>query len=184
MPRKKKEQTAPLPDLTAEAGFEHAIFFDPAQLDFRQDVRDMCNADKCHNYNRCWVCPPACGDISKSVEMARKYKKAVMVQTTRQLEDSFDIETMLEAAESHKKRFSQAVDIMRRVDPDCLPMGAGGCTICKKCTYPDEPCRFPDKAFTSMEAYGLFVAAECKKAGLEYNYGQNTLTYTSCILFN
>ena len=76
------------------------------------------------------------------------------------------------------------VELFRTEDPDCLPMGAGGCNICKKCTYPDEPCRFPDKAFTSMEAYGLFVAAECKKAGLEYNYGPNTLTYSSCILFN
>ncbi len=185
MPGKKQaEKTVPSQDSILEIGFEHAIFFDPAQLDFRQDVRDMCTADKCHLYDRCWVCPPACGDVSKSVEKAKKYTRAVMMQTTRQLEDSFDIETMMEAAESHKKRFSQAVDLMRGYDPDCLPMGAGGCNICKKCTYPDEPCRFPDKAFTSMEAYGLFVAAECKKAGLEYNYGPNTLTYSSCILFN
>ena len=185
MPGKKQtEKAVPSQDKILEIGFEHAIFFDPAQLDFRQDVRDMCTAGKCHMYDRCWVCPPACGDVSKSVEKAKKFKKAVMMQTTRQLEDSFDIETMMEAAESHKKRFSQAVDLMRGYDPDCLPMGAGGCNLCRKCTYPDEPCRFPDKAFTSMEAYGLFVAAECKKAGLEYNYGPNTLTYSSCILFN
>ena len=78
----------------------------------------------------------------------------------------------------------EAAKLLRTIDPDCLPMGAGGCNICRKCSYPDEPCRFPDKAFTSMEAYGLYVAAECKKAGLEYNYGPNTLTYSSCILYN
>ena len=114
MPGKKQtEKAVPSQDKILEIGFEHAIFFDPAQLDFRQDVRDMCTADKCHMYDRCWVCPPACGDVSKSVEKAKKFKKAVMMQTTRQLEESFDIETMLEAAESHKKRFSQAVDLMR-----------------------------------------------------------------------
>ena len=164
-------------------GFEHAAFFDPAQLDFRQDVRDMCSADKCHLYNKCWSCPPACGSVDESVEKAKKYKNAVMIQTTAVLEDSFDFETMMQAAADHKERFGKAVSLMRDSYPDCLPMGAGGCNICRKCTYPDAPCRFPDKAFTSMEAYGLYVSGECKKAGLEYNYGSNTLTYSSCILY-
>ena len=118
------------------------------------------------------------------MEKARKYSKAVMIQTTAVMEDSFDFETMMQAAKDHKERFGKVVELFRTEDPECLPMGAGGCNICKKCTYPDEPCRFPDKAFTSMEAYGLYVAAECKKAGLEYNYGPNTLTYSSCILYN
>ena len=167
-----------------EIGFEHAAFFDPAQLEFRQEVRDMCSADKCTQYNKNWACPPACGSIELSVEKAKKYSKAIMIQTTAVMEDSFDFETMMQAAKDHKERFGKVVELFRTEDPDCLPMGAGGCNICKKCTYPDEPCRFPDKAFTSMEAYGLYVAGECKKAGLEYNYGPNTLTYSSCILFN
>lgn len=167
-----------------EIGFEHAIFFDPSNLEFREDVRAMCSSDKCHNYNRNWSCPPACGTLEESFEKARKYTKGVMIQTTAILEDSFDYETMMQAASDHKERFAKAVELMRSVDPECLPMGTGGCTVCKKCAYPDEPCRFPEKAFTSMEAYGLYVSAECKKAGLEYNYGKNTLTYTSCILFN
>ena len=165
-------------------GFEHAAFFDPARLEFRQEVRDMCSSDKCHLYNRCWACPPACGSIEASVEKAKKYNRAVMVQTTAQLEDSFDYETMISASKDHKKRFSEVVKLMRSVYPDCLPMGAGGCDICKPCTYPNAPCRFPDRAFSSMEAYGLVVSAECIKAGLEYNYGNNTLTYSSCILFS
>ena len=165
-------------------GFEHAKFFDPAGLEFRQDVRDMCSADKCQNYNKNWACPPACGTVEDSVAKAKGYRQAVMLQTTAQMEDSFDFETMMQAAKDHKERFAKAVELLRQHDPDCLPMGAGGCNICRKCSYPDAPCRFPEKAFTSMEAYGLYVAAECKKAGLEYNYGPNTLTYSSCILFN
>ena len=167
-----------------EIGFEHATFFDPSQLEFRQEVRDMCSADKCQQYGKNWACPPACGEIEQSVEKAKKYSKAVMIQTTATMEDSFDFETMMQASKDHKERFFEAAKLVRTVDPDCLPMGAGGCNICRKCTYPDEPCRFPDRAFTSMEAYGLFVSAECKKAGLEYNYGPNTLTYSSCILYN
>ena len=166
-----------------EIGFEHAAFFDPSQLEFRQDVRDMCSADKCRMYGKNWACPPACGGVEESVQKASGYKNAVMLQTTAFLEDSFDIETMMQAAQDHKERFAAAVKLMRGIYPDCLPMGTGGCNICKKCTYPDEPCRFPDKAFTSMEGYGLYVSAECKKAGLEYNYGPGSLTYSSCILY-
>ena len=165
-------------------GFEHAAFFDPAMLEFRQDVREMCSANKCRIYNKNWACPPACGSVEDSVVKAKKYSRALMIQTTATLEDSFDFETMMQAGKDHKERFIKAVALVREFDPGCLPMGAGGCNICKECSYPDEPCRFPDKAFTSMEAYGLYVAAECKKAGLEYNYGPNTLTYSSCILFN
>jgi len=171
-------------EMFLDTGFEHAAFFDPSQLVFRQEVRDMCSPDKCHMYNRNWACPPACGSIEDSVEKAKKYTAAVMLQSTSQLEDSFDIETIMQTAEDHKKRFGEAVKIVRALDPDCLPMGAGGCNICRKCTYPGDPCRFPDKAFTSMEAYGLVVSEECKKAGLEYNYGNNTLTFSSCILYN
>ena len=54
---------------------------------------------------------------------------------------------------------------------------------CAKCTYPDQPCRFPDKAFTSMEAYGLLVTDVCKSADTPYYYGRNTVTFTSCVLF-
>ena len=166
-----------------DIGFEHCTVFDPAQLDFRQDVRDMCNADKCSHFGKNWACPPACGDVAESVRKAQGYKRAVMMQTTAFMEDSFDVETMMQAAADHKERFAKAVELMRSLYPGCLPMGTGGCNICGKCTYPDAPCRFPEKSFPSMEGYGLYVAAECKKAGLEYNYGPGSLTYTACILY-
>ena len=126
-----------------EIGFEHATFFDPSQLEFRQEVRDMCSADKCQQYGKNWACPPACGEIEQSVEKAKKYSKAVMIQTTATMEDSFDFETMMQAAKDHKERFFEAAKLVRTVDPDCLPMGAGGCNICRKCTYPDEPAVSP-----------------------------------------
>ncbi|MDE8682148.1 DUF2284 domain-containing protein [Blautia schinkii] len=45
--------------------------------------------------------------------------------------------------------------------PDMLMLGAGGCRICGHCAYP-KPCRFPEKAISSMEAYGLFVTQVCR----------------------
>jgi hypothetical protein len=33
-----------------------------------------------------------------------------------------------------------------------------------------------------MEACGLWVSELCRRSGLDYNYGTNTITYTACIL--
>ena len=75
-------------------------------------------------------------------------------------------------------------DRLRPEFPDMLPMGTGGCTMCESCTYPDAPCRFPDRRMPSMEAYGLVVSDECKKNGLPYYYGPNTMTFTACVMID
>jgi len=65
-----------------------------------------------------------------------------------------------------------------------LLLGAGSCSICKKCTYMEgEPCRFPEKAFPSVEACGIDVMSLSKTAGVKYNNGRNTVTYIGVILY-
>ena len=66
---------------------------------------------------------------------------------------------------------------------DALMLGAGGCNYCKRCAAADDkPCPFPDKAFASLEAYGIYVSQLAEAAGLKYINGQNTITYFSAIL--
>ena len=36
--------------------------------------------------------------------------------------------------------------------------------------------------YSSMEAYGLWVSKVCELSGIPYNYGPNTIAYTSCFL--
>ncbi|MBQ1285744.1 MAG: DUF2284 domain-containing protein, partial [Lachnospiraceae bacterium] len=59
-----------------------------------------------------------------------------------------------------------------------------GCNRCKECTYPDAPCRFPEKAVSSMESYGLYVSDVCKKNNVAYNYGPEKMCYSGCFLYN
>ena len=35
-----------------------------------------------------------------------------------------------------------------------------------------------------MEAYGLVVSDACKKTGLPYYYGPNTMTFTACVMID
>ncbi len=170
-------------EMITECEFSHHGFFRPADLNFMPEVRKMCEDNKCHQYNKSWSCPPACGTLEEVTQKALAFENGVLVQTTFEMEDDFDVEAMLGAESMQKKRFQQLVKLFRKAEIACLPMGAGACTLCQECTYPDKPCRFPNETYPSMEAYGLMVSDVCKSADTKYYYGPLTITYTSCILF-
>lgn len=163
-------------------GFSHWGFFETDGMRFLPEVREMCAANRCHMYDRCWSCPPACGTLEEAKEKAARYSWGILLQTTGELEDDYDGEAMMEAEELQKERF-EAFCAKIADEEDKLPMGSGACTICTKCTYPDAPCRFPKRMVSSMEAYGLVVSEVCQLADMPYYYGPLTITYSSCVLF-
>jgi len=172
--------------MITEAGFEHQGDFSPLDLVARPEVRDMCAADKCHSYGKSWACPPGCGEIEDSNETFKRYERGIVFQTVANMEDEFDFETTMQAARDHRERFNTLIEKVREsgLSRDIvLLVGAGSCTICPECSYPDAPCRFPDKIFPSMEALGLMVSEVCELASIPYYHGPNTLAYSSCVLF-
>jgi predicted metal-binding protein len=165
-----------------EMGFSEAGELKLSALVFMPEVRDMCNADRCHQYGKNWRCPPGCGSIEEAADKAARYSYGIIVQTIGQMEDDFDYDTIQATGQKHKKNFAALVEKIKERYNDVLPMGAGTCEICESCTYPDAPCRFPDKSISSMEAYGLWVSKVCELSGIPYNYGKATITFTSCYL--
>ncbi|MFG6330651.1 MAG: DUF2284 domain-containing protein [Lachnospiraceae bacterium] len=173
-----KEITA----MAKEAGFSQAAYLDCRTIELKPEVRQMCEANACRMYGRCWSCPPGCGSLEECRERIGRYQYGILVQTTGRLEDELDGETMMETEALHKEHFYSFERLLRQRYPHMLAVGAGCCTKCKTCTYPDAPCRFPEEAFSSMEAYGMLVTQICQANGLEYYYGPCTITYTSCYL--
>ncbi len=163
-------------------GFDEAVAFSPAVLRAREDVRAMCAADKCGAYGKNWTCPPHCGDLSSCQEKMRSYRHGLLVQTVGRLNKTIDTKAYRETENRHLEQFSHLCDAIRRQYPHALCLGTGGCRVCKSCAWPEE-CRFPDKAVSSMEGYGLFVTEVCRAAGLQYHHGEKTITYTACVLY-
>ena len=88
----------------------------------------MCAADKCHKYDNCWSCPPACGTLEESRAKASGYDWGILLQSTGAMEDDFDVETMMGTEEEQKSRlaaFVEALDAEERY----LPMASGACCI-------------------------------------------------------
>lgn len=173
-----------LMEIVKSCGFETAAELDVSTLKALPEVRDMCAVNTCGMYGARWSCPPGCGEIEECEARMKKYSHGILVQTIGDIEDSMDFEGIMEVKENHDKRFLDCVDKLREVIDDLLPLGDGSCTRCKVCTYPDAPCRFPDKANSSMEAFGLFVSDVCRKNNVDYNYGPGKMCYTGCFLYN
>jgi predicted metal-binding protein len=163
-------------------GFSHAALLDVSMLRARSEVRDMCGSGKCNRYGKNWRCPPACGSIEENARAMSAYRTGLIVQTTGEMEDDFDYESMEAAGQRQKELFISFGDELAGKYPGMLALGNGTCTICAECTYPDAPCVAPERSISSMEAFGLVVSDVCLENGLGYYYGPRTITYTGCYL--
>jgi predicted metal-binding protein len=149
-------------------------------LRFFPDVIKACEANVCGNYNTSWSCPPAVGTLEDQQKKITGFKNAFVFTTKYDLEDSFDFEGMQQAADIHNRLTREMHERFGKTNP---VFGAGGCRVCQTCAYP-EPCRFPEKVYSSIEAAGINVTDLSRSAGVHYNNGPNTVTYFSMLLFN
>lgn len=155
----------------------------PCDVPFDARVRDMCASNRCGLYGKTWTCPPAVGDWAALRNECRSYAHALVFTTKHTLDDDFDFEGIQTSGEMHKQLDNALANALNAQNIPHLLYSAGGCSICKPCTYPDAPCRFPDRVHRSMEACGIDVGALAKKCGIQYNNGPQTVTYFSMIIF-
>ena len=183
---KKEEIYELLKKNALDLGAYKASVIDTDKIVTDRAFRDMCASNACGVYGKCWMCPPDVGDIEVLMQEVGQYDYALVYQTVTELEDSYDFEGMIEA----KKSTYPMAQALRKTFDDpkfakVLHLGAGGCGVCKVCAKrTNEPCRFPEKAMPSLEAYGINVSELAKSAGMKYINGQNTVTYFGAVLFS
>lgn len=154
------------------------------QLHFSPDVRKACESNYCGRYKKSWACPPGVGAIEELREKYSVYSKAFVFTTKHDIEDSYDFEGMTDAQKVHAEIEAELKKELDSKGCDYKILGAGSCSKCEKCTYPDSPCRFPEIMTPSVEACGIDVTDLAKKGNINYRNGDNTVTYFSCIFFN
>lgn len=165
-----------------ELGFSVVATMNPGTLKPMQTVRDMCGSNRCQIYGKNWTCPPLCSSLEDCAARMEGYQRGLLLQTIGQVQKVIDTKAYIQTEKKHLQMFREFARMLREEYPDALCLGSGGCRVCEKCAYP-EPCRFPEKAYASMEGYGLLVSQVCKDNGIAYHYGEKTITYTACVLF-
>jgi len=171
-------------EAAAKSGMWQADFINTKKLQFYPEIRRICEDNLCRNYGTSWACPPAVGTIEECKSRVRQYEKMLLFSAKYDLMDSFDIEGM----QNGMRAFKDSVDVfdekLREILPDYLLLSNEGCGRCERCTYPEAPCRFPERLHHSIEGYGFNVYELAQAAGLKYNNGENTVTFFGGLLFS
>lgn len=163
-------------------GFTDCGLVDTKKVRFRQEIRGMCEVNTCRQYGKTWACPPAVGTVEECRERVQAYEKMLVLNAKYDLEDSFDFEGMQEGMGLFKEASRALNERLLEFRGKYVLLSNEGCDLCEKCTYPDAPCRFPERSMGSLEGYGIFVSELANQAGVKYNNGPNTVTYFGALI--
>jgi predicted metal-binding protein len=165
-------------------GINKAYIIDVDKIPFDENLRNYCTANYCGSYGKNYACPPYVGDVKEVIAKAKSYNKALIFQTVSKVEDSYDFEGMAEAAEKHSKVAQRIDEELKKEYDGYLQLTAGGCNLCPVCAQVEnKPCRMPEKAVSSLEAYCMNVVTLAELCNMNYINGQNTVTYFGAFLF-
>lgn len=164
-------------------GIHEFALIKPEQVEFSAEVRGLCAKNACGMYGKSWACPPGTGSIEDCKAKCNEFAHAFVFTSMGNLKSRYDMKEWLELRVVHEKITDQVAKIFHAEFDQVLILSTEGCTVCKTCTYPDQPCRFPDRMYPATEGYGILVTQLAKTCGIKYNNGDKTLTYFSVIFF-
>jgi predicted metal-binding protein len=152
-------------------------------IPFDEGLRSYCEMNYCGSYGKNFACPPDVGSSNDVIKKAKTYDSALVFQSVFTIQDSFDFEGMTEAADVHSKTARKICDIISKEYDDFLQLTVGACDICSTCTKSEgKPCRFPQRAVSSLEAYCINVSVLAPLCGMQYINGKDTVTYFGAFL--
>ena len=170
-------------EIAAETGFSASGYAAIPQLSYHPEIRKICEENTCRNFGTSWACPPAVGTLAECEARVRQYDSFLLLSRVYALEDSFDFEGMGAGLRDFKGLVDALQQKLDGILSGYLLLSNEGCGRCAACTYPDAPCRFPQRLHHSLEGYGFVVNELAEAAGLRYHNGANTVTFFGALLF-
>ena len=158
-------------------------FFDPKELEFSSRIRWICEHE-CPMYGKSWACPPGVGEVDACKGKCLSYEQCLMIATITEVNDISDIDETLATRPEHEKITNQARDILREEGLKPYVLSTEACAVCERCAYLDGlPCRLPGKMHPCVESHGINVVPIMEQAGLEFQFGQNVVTWVSLLFY-
>ncbi len=147
--------------------------------------RAMCESNECGNYGRSWMCSPDVGDIDDLIQSLSVYEHVLVYETVTTLPHGGTFDEYMESGNAHNRLAQSLKSVFRSFGVENgLFLGVGGCRYCTVCAKKTAaPCRFPDRAIASLEAYGIDVSALAAAAGMDYAFEKGRVTYFGAVFF-
>ena len=151
-------------------------------LVFSDKIRTICETD-CKHYGKTWACPPAIESVSACMQKCHAYEYVFLFSSIAEVADNMDFAGCLNERKAHEKMSEEIGARFKEHFGDVL-MLTTGCTICDECTYPNAPCRFPDRSVSTIESHGILIMQTALELGMSYDCGNNIVTYFALIFYN
>ena len=160
------------------------FFTDPKELEFSQRVRWICEHE-CERYGTSWACPPSVGTVEECRKHCLGFDSCLVISTITEVADIADIAETLATRDAHEEITDEVADILRELGAEPYVLSTESCAICPRCAILDgRPCRFPERMHPCVESQGINVVPVLERNGLDFQYGQNVVTWISMLLFS
>ena len=159
------------------------FFVDPAELEFAQRVRWICQHE-CPRYGKSWACPPGVGTLEHCRSKCLSYKNCLVLGTITEVSDAADMEQTLATRPGHEEITNEVREFFRQQGVEPYILSTDSCAVCDRCACLDgEPCRFPDRMHPCVESHGINLIPTLEGQGLEFLQGGNLVTWYSLLFF-
>ncbi len=158
-------------------------YIDPKKLEFSQRIRYICSAE-CPMYNKTHACPPAVGEVELCRTKCLGYENCLMIGTITEVIDIADIAETLRTRPAHEEATNIVGELLREQGVEPYILSTEACDICERCAWLDgQPCRYPERMHPCVESHGINLIPTLEKNGLEFQYGENVVTWYSLLFF-
>lgn len=156
---------------------------DPASLEFSPRVRWICEHE-CTMYGASWACPPGVGTVEACRAKCLSYGSCLMISSITEVEDIADLPATLATRGPHEALTDEVAALFRAQGVEPYVLSTEACAICPRCAILDgQPCRFPERMHPCVESQGINIIPTLEANGLDFQYGQNIVTWISLLFF-
>ncbi len=171
--------------LALETGFFKAQVVETDKIVFDEKFRPYCEDNFCGQYGINYSCPPVCGTVEEMKNRVLKHKKALVLMTRWEIPTLTDSVKLKQGKQKHNAYTVKLIDKLKEEGHQGFMIGAGGCNLCSPCALKEgKPCANPEKRYSCMSAYCIFVKDIATKCNMEYDYKDGLLSYFGMYVFD
>ncbi|MCL2032468.1 MAG: DUF2284 domain-containing protein [Methanomassiliicoccaceae archaeon] len=146
--------------------------------------RELCAENTCGAYGVTWGCPPGAGTETDCLDLVKSFSKAAILIKRFDNIDLNDRDLLKKLCLEHQDVCRSFGNALRAEGCRAMPLSDGGCKYCGECSYPDDPCRFPDQRMASIAAYGIMMDEYMKENSIDFEFRKDGMTLYGLILYD
>ena len=145
--------------------------------------RELCAQNLCGAYGKTWGCPPGAGTEEECFRALGDFTNAAILIKEFDKIDMKDHDLLKRLGGAHQDACRKFCNELRKDGCKAIAMTDGGCRYCGVCSYPDDPCRFPDQRVPSIAAYGIMMDEYMSSQNIDFRFRNDGMTLYGLILY-